>query len=111
MKKVFSILAAVILLAGLMNVTALAHGGHGKGSGAARQSHYELCAVENCEAVGQHRHDGVWYCGPAGWQGNYEKCTVEGCTQLGLHEHSGEYYYCASYGTGHGCGGGWGASR
>lgn len=105
MKKAISILAVTMLVLGMVSVTAFAHGGHGLGSGTGHR--YEQCTVEGCEAVGPHRHGDTWYCSRTWEEGNYELCPVEGCSQLGLHEHDGTYYYCASHGTGRGCGRGW----
>lgn len=105
MKKAISILVLAVLIAGTMSVTAFAHcGNSGNGGRMLQQSQYALCTVDGCDLLGQHQHDGAWYCGQTGLQGNYEVCTVAGCTQLGLHEHDGTYYYCANRGTGRGCG-------
>ena len=104
MKKAISILAIMIVAVSAMSVTAFAHGGHGTGNRARQQPRYELCTVDGCDAAGAHQHDDTWYCSQTGWQGDYEACTVEGCTELGLHEHDGVSYYCASHGTGRGCG-------
>lgn len=104
MKKVISILAITLLMVGMTDVTAFAHGGHGKGNGAQQQLRYEQCTVDGCNVLGVHQHNGIWYCNQTGREGSYEVCTVEGCTQLGLHEHDGVYYYCSFHGTGRGCG-------
>ena len=109
MKKTVLSLAAVVLLAVMLPVTAFAHGGHrgGRHGYVSGTPQYALCAVDNCEIYGPHEHDGGWYCNQSGinWD-DYGVCTVEGCDILGLHEHNGTWYHCANYPNGGGyCGG------
>lgn len=93
MKKIFAVLAATAVLAGT-NLIVFAHGGHHT-----QTRQYTACAVDDCEAVGWHKHSGAWYCN------RYEACTLEGCAQTELHEHDGVTYRCADHtAAGHGCG-------
>lgn len=60
MKKTVMILAAVVLMMGLMPVTAFAHGHSGRSSATAKHS---LCGVENCNTAGNHKHGRTTYSG------------------------------------------------
>lgn len=104
MKKVFSILLVTVLIVSMMGSTAFAHGGHGRHKQSNQDSRYALCTVDECDELGRHQHDDVWYCSPVEKQESYAVCTVDDCTELGLHQHNGEYYYCQNHDTDYGCG-------
>jgi len=55
MKKKITILAAAILIVGLMPVTAFAHG-HSKSS--TTTTKYSLCSVQSCTKTKNHKHNG-----------------------------------------------------
>ena len=89
-------LACCVLLAALLTVPALAHGGR-HGARQERANPYPVCTVADCQQARAHTHDGETYCGHTRNDGHaqHAACAVSGCTRLGEHTH----------GTG-GCGGG-----
>lgn len=88
MKKAIISLAISALLLISLPVTVFAHG-HSE-NGKASQS-YAVCAVENCNTVGYHKHNGTTYSGHFVGDGhNYHPiCNVINCTETGSHEHNG----------------------
>lgn len=104
MKKTISILILVALMVSMISTVTLAHGGKDHNGATRQQPRYKLCAVDGCDLIGPHQHDGIWYCSQTGVCANYEICSVEGCTEIGLHEHDGAYYRCANFSARRGCG-------
>lgn len=114
MKK-WNRLAAGLLcavLAAALIVPASAHGCHGRRGGGCHgryaqnvQTEITVCAYEDCDLAGRHRHDGVIYCGYAHEGGVCDGlcralCPLEDCTAAGRHCH-GYSVYC---GARHDCG-------
>ena len=108
-KRIFTlVLCAVLLLT--FSVTAYARG-HGHGNRTERQAcnrvmqqRFEICTFEDCNIIGTHQHDDVWYCSRICLRYEFELCPVVNCSVLGIHEHDGVFYRCAYYGRGFGCG-------
>lgn len=65
-KKLLSLAVVAMLL--LLPAAAFARGGHHGGRRATESAgtRYAVCAVEGCDAIGRHKHDGQWYCSPDG---------------------------------------------
>jgi len=59
-KKAVSILTVTVLMAGMMSVTASAHG-HGRGNATRHEAGYSSCTVEDGAQLGLHEHDGAYY--------------------------------------------------
>lgn len=86
-----------LMMLGLLSVSALAHGGHGRSAYRARTVSCAVCTLEDCETAGRHLHDGVTYCGYAHADGICNGqcralCTLEDCTLSGSHSHDGTAY-------------------
>lgn len=76
-KKFLATATVCAALAGLLALSASAHGGHHRRS---TQTYYPTCTVENCTQAGTHLHDGVNYCGHAAGG-----CTGHGYGHRGGH--------------------------
>lgn len=101
MKKTIAIFTAVILAAGLLPVSALAHDYSADGA----SSHsYRLCGTANCNASETHMHSGSYYYGHTAGDGHdYHKiCDVQGCAKSTSHQHNGTACLPHSSGDGHG---------
>ena len=106
-KRIFTLaLCAVLLLTFSVTAYARGHGSRAERLACNRvmQQHFEICTFEDCNIIGSHRHDDVWYCSRICLQYEFELCPVANCSVLGIHEHDGVFYRCAYYGIGFGCG-------
>lgn len=86
-KNIIAALATVILMTGLMPVAVFAHGHNGSNTAA----QYSPCNVENCNTVGNHKHNGTTYTGHTMNDGHdyHQLCNVDSCTKTGSHKHNG----------------------
>lgn len=100
MKKLVSLLAAVLLVTTIFPVSAFAHGHCGSGNTGAG---YPLCSVKDCDKTDSHRHSGTWYSGHSISDGHtyHEVCSVSGCTLTTSHEHDGVTCWPHSTNDGH----------
>lgn len=91
MKKAISIITVAILVLGLMNVTVFAHGHRGSGT---TTPAYKLCSLENCNVVGNHKHNGIVYTGHSMSDGhNYHQlCNIKSCNKSLSHQHNSQTY-------------------
>ena len=68
---------------------------HGSGRHSQAVSCPAVCALEQCDQIGRHYHDGVQYCGYAHSSGYCDgSCLnqVTGCGQGGHHGHHGGHH-------------------
>jgi hypothetical protein len=102
MKKL--VFATVLSLALLMALptAAFAHG-HGSAATTANRT-AALCAVPDCNVVGDHYHDGVLSVGHSIGDGHdyHQICTVKNCSKTGSHTHNGVECLPHASGDGHG---------
>lgn len=89
MKKIATVIGILALLLTVLPITALAHG-HSRGTSATGAA-YTLCPVENCNTVGNHRHDRAIYSGHYIGDGHdyHNLCSVKNCYKTGSHSHNG----------------------
>lgn len=77
LKKLLATTAACAVLAGVLAVPAMAHGGGHHGRRAASTT-YTTCAVENCTLNYRHDHNGVTYYGHSASDGHSWCANAEG---------------------------------
>jgi hypothetical protein len=102
MKKLISILAAVVLF-GAFATPALACGSHHGGGTAAKPASYPVCPTKGCTKANLHTHSNKTYAAHHYGDGHdyHDYCDIEGCAAAGYHRHNSTYCFGHAPDDGH----------